>query len=414
MKFARFFLVGMMAFLTFVANAQSENSECERMKFQALEAISYDDFATAASYLLKAEKKCDNLNLDDRERLSRSLIDVIEEETEDKDRRQKYIDTLLKVWDRQETKKVYNETDDLKRAFYVIQAKNPELEKADSMFQKGIRDKGAEINEAYLVYASYAAYRIYEDSEGKKKATFKTRMLLDYFYYSHIMDNSYNTISPHIQRTLDGYLEHVFPSCQELLQEVQGYIDSLPKDTVMATKVVKQMTELLEDKGCSKSNEYVNLVDAWLSLDPNSIQAKYKKTSELENTDAIRLIHEIQTQTNDPELKAELQYKMAYLQYKAGEYRAAYSSGLACTGKYKSKGLLIASQSVAATANSCGSSTFERKCNYNYAAQLALQAGQKHIAAGYRAKGFSKDASHGFDDGLVELSCWGVTVNLYE
>ena len=105
-------------------------------------------------------------------------------------------------------------------------------------------------------------------------------------------------------------------------------------------------------------------------------------------------------------------YQKAVIQFKAGQYKAAYATGRSCTGKYNADGLYIAAKCVAATAMSSGNSTFERKSNYIYAAQLAEQAGQSGAAATYRSK--APSSSECFSENSpksVTLTSWGVTVN---
>ena len=75
--------------------------------------------------------------------------------------------------------------------------------------------------------------------------------------------------------------------------------------------------------------------------------------------------------------------------------------------------MLIAAKCVANSANSCGSSTFDRKCNYYYAAELAERAGDSGAASRYRASApSSEEKFNNNNPSTVSLSCWGVTVNV--
>ena len=79
----------------------------------------------------------------------------------------------------------------------------------------------------------------------------------------------------------------------------------------------------------------------------------------------------------------------------------------------RSKALLVAANCVAKTANSCGSSTFERKCNYYYAAQLANQAGEPGIASKFKANAPTADEIFSNNSpATLKLSCWNVTVDV--
>ena len=408
MRLAKFLLFGMITFLSHPAVSQSENQDCERLKFLAGEAISVGDYNSAVSYLIKGEISCGGYDLGYWERLLGCLKVVINEEVNDQDRKWLYRDTLLNGWDRQELAGLYDETSDLERGMYIMMSSTPDAAKADQFFQRGIKAQGAKTHEAYLVYAYYTTYLIYHNAEGNKKAEFKQRMISDYLFYLDLIDTV--GISPMTRESLDTYYDYAFLSCYDLLPEVQEYLESLPKDTVAAIHSIQRMTQLLEDE-CSRGEEYKNLIDEWLKLDSNSIEANYKKDQTLIAEDPILWIGTEIDRTNNPELKSELQYKKAYIQYKSGQYQAAYSSGKACTGEYKSKGFLIAAQCVATLANSCGDTTFERKCNFIYAAQLAEEAGQTETAAKYRSAGPLPMDCTGEDKTLsVYLSCWDLTV----
>ncbi|MDG1333931.1 MAG: hypothetical protein P8P74_16455 [Crocinitomicaceae bacterium] len=416
MKFGKLLLIGATALLTFGANAQGDDKEreCKRMRFLAgEEGLNVENYQKATMYLLKAETICGSLDKDNWNRLIGSLRTVINGYTDQKDQDTKkaYIDTLLGAWERQEAAGFYDPAkSDLDRGTMIMQSAAPDVRKADEYFQRGITAAGLKTHESYIIYAYYATYSIYTISEGEEQVGLKKRMIDDYFRYSEMVTKA--GMTPQTQETLTTYLDYVVESCEALLPEIPGYITNLPEDKEAAITSIQKMLTLLETKSCADSEEHLSLVNAWLERDPNSLEALTKKLSHMPGTKAIPIIEEIMSKTDDPALKAELQYKKAYAQYKAGQYKAAYASGRACTGEYSSKGMLIAAQSVAATANSCGDSTFERKCNYLYAAQLAEKAGQGGTAAGYKAKGpTSKDCFDQNSPSSVTLTCWGVTVN---
>jgi hypothetical protein len=94
-------------------------------------------------------------------------------------------------------------------------------------------------------------------------------------------------------------------------------------------------------------------------------------------------------------------------------YNTAYRTAMGISGAYRNKALLIAANCVAKTANSCGASTFDRKCNYLYAAELAQRGGDGGAAARFRANGPTEsDRFENNNPSSVSLSCWGVSVSL--
>jgi uncharacterized protein (DUF2164 family) len=359
-------------------------------------------------YLLKAEKVCGSLDKDNWDRLIASLSNVVNAETDPEVKKQ-YADTLAEAYKRQEAAGFYNEGSDLFRGAIIMQTSNPDVKQADMYFQRGIKANGTATHESYIVYSYYATYTLYSGAEGDEKAALKKRIIKDYFTLTEIVSKA--GMSGQTQETLTTYLNYVVESCEALLPEIPEYIKNLPADNELAIEGIKQMLGLLNTKGCNDTDEHLALVEAWLERDPNSIEALLAKLDHMPGSKAIPIIDEIMSKTDDAEMKAELLYKKAYLQFKASQYQAAHATGKACTGKYRADGLLIAAQSVAATAMSMGDSTFERKCNYLYAAQLAEQAGNGGQAATYRSKAPSSSECFNENSPQSVTLSWGVTVN---
>jgi len=410
MKFGKLLLIGATAFLTFTASAQDdEKRECDRMRFLAGEGVKAKNYKSATNYYHKAEILCGAFDKANWDRLLGSIKYVINEE-KDEEIQKLYVDSLLSAYERQEAAGLYEEKYDLERGMYIMQCSDQDPAKADMYFQRGIKVAGLKTHEAYLIYSYYATYLMYYSAEDEEKAALKKRMIEDYFKYSEMISKA--GMTPQTQESITTYLDYVVQTCDELLPEIPGYITNLPEDKEVALQSIQRMMTLLETKGCSESKEYMALNAAWLEIDPNCIPCLIIKTKSLSGNEAIKVLRDIMSKTDDSELKAKCQYEIAYKQFKMGSYQAAYTSGRACSGEYQSKGMYIAAQCVAATANSCGDSTFDRKCNYIYAAQLADKAGQSGAAANYRAKApTSQDCFNENSPTSVTLSCWGVTVN---
>jgi hypothetical protein len=151
-----------------------------------------------------------------------------------------------------------------------------------------------------------------------------------------------------------------------------------------------------------------------ISIDP-SIDAVLAKAKLLRAkkrySESIATLKNAKTMTTDAEKKEEIEFMIAEIQFSSGSYNAAYTTALSVSGKNRSDAVRLAASCVAKTANSCGTSTLERKANYLYAAQLADRAGDGSGASKYRAAGPSD--GDWFDAGVtsVTLSCWGITVS---
>ncbi len=413
MKFGKLLLVGAAAFLTFTASAQDDDEqkrECDRMRLFAGErGLKVEDYKAASMYLLKAETICGSLDKDNWDRLIGSLKNVVYEEA-DEATKKLYADTLIKAYERQEAAGFYLESEDLQRGGYYMMLETPDAAKADFYFQRGIAAAGTETDEAYLVNAYYTTYLLYYAAQGEEQDKLKQRMIDDYFRYSEIIAKA--GMTPQTQETLTTYLQYAIQSCEALLPMIPNYITNLPEDKEAAVSGIRNMIALLEQYGCTETDEHKSLAEAWMELEPESPDAIAAMLIHLSPSKAIPLITTLIDNATDAEEKAGLIYQKAVLQLKAGQYKAAYATGKSCTGKYSADGLYIAAKAVAATANGCGDSTFERKCNFIYAAQLAEQAGQGGAAASYRASGpTSQDCFTENSPTSVTLSCWGVTVN---
>ena len=136
---------------------------------------------------------------------------------------------------------------------------------------------------------------------------------------------------------------------------------------------------LLKEKGCTESDEYEMLIDTIISID-NTIDAVLAKAQLLQVKkrfkESIGVYRDAIEMTELDSVKNEIMLSILNIQYAdMNAYKTAYNTALSIKGNNRSQALLIAANCVAKTANTCGASTFDRKCNYYYAAQLASQAG---------------------------------------
>lgn len=416
MKLGNLLFVGALC-LGFTATAQDDSErECKRMRFLAGEAVKAQNYAEASSYYLKGEKLCGGYDEANWARLLGSLRNAVNAET-DKDRKKLYNDTLAGAWDRQEAAGFYKEADDLVRASAILQSSTPDRKKADELFQRGIKANGTSTHESYVSYAYYNTYMIYAQAAEAEKSALKQRVISDYFAYSELVSKA--GMSVQTQESLSTYLNYVVKTCDDIQPEIAGFITNLPEEKETAKASLNNMISLMEKKGCDESAEYINLIDAYIDVDPESLDALEKKALILENkkdyNGAIAIYRELKGKVETDERKQDMQYNIAAAQFRSGSAKAAYTSAMAVQGANRGKAMKIAGQAVARNANNCGTSTFERKCNYIYAVQLLQQATGESVGgliSSYKANYPTKDDC--FNEGSpssVSLSCYGVTVN---
>lgn len=405
-------LIGALIFTSFASTAQDENRECDRMKFLANEdGVSVDNYAVASMYYLKGETICGNYDAADYARLTGSLRKAHKDA--EKDVKPLYADTLTAVWDRMEEKGLYDQSDDLVRATFILQTSKPDMAGADKLFVRGIAANGNETKENYLTFYYYNLYNMYRFAKDEQQSEIRKRMITEYFSLSTIINEA--NMSAKAQEKLTQLLDAAVADCEVLLPELNGFMSNLSQEKETKITSVSNLLELMEKKGCTDAPEYAMLIDTLVQADPTAIGVLIKQgdlaLSKGQYSKAISIYKDAQGKVDDDELKNELQYKIAYAYYKSGSYTSSYNAAMSVSGSKRSEGLVLAANSVAANANNCGDSTFDRKCNYLYAAQLASQGGDSGAAARY--KGMGPSSSECFDAGSpasVTLNCYGVTV----
>lgn len=409
-------LLGTTLIFGFVAKAQDDpDRECQRMRFLGGEEYKMKNYALAGSYYLKGETLCGNYVAEDYTLLIASYRNAIATE-KDKDRKTAFIDTTLSIYDRMDEKGFFEDKDLLVRADYLTRSSKPDLKKADSFFRKAIELNMA-LSEREIQIYYYNLFMIHREAAEAEKMELKKRMISEYFRLSKVMTDA--NMSLKTQETITTYFNYVVQSCGDILPELEGYMANLPEDKAAKKAAILNFLTLLETKGCTESAEYEKLVLALDEVDP-SFDSKIAVAKLLvvkkKYSDAIAAFKQAKPMTTDADQIDMVEYEIVVAYYKQGSYQSAYNAAMGISGKNKGNALVIAGHCVAKMANGCGSSTFDRKCNYIYADQLidrGISAGGSGASRGmYRGSYPTSDEC--FDNGSpasVSLSCWGVSVS---
>lgn len=408
-------LFGTLLLISSVSFSQEETEqekECKRMRFLAGEELNIKNYAGATAYYIKGEKICGGYDKANYERLIASIRNTISGET-DKVKKAAYIDTLIWAYDTQESKGFYSTANDLLRANYMVQATKPDRVRIDQFFSRGFADTTITPTETNVSFYYYNIYMMFTEAAEDKKESYKKRLITEYFNLSKRIDEA--KMSVKTQENLTIYFNNVIKTCDDLLPELRNFMSSFPQETDKKKTTVNNFIGLLEKKDCTDSKEYEMLIDTLFKIDPTVDGAIAKArflVSKKRYTEAISMYKQAKEMTSDAAKKEEIEYTIAEIQFsKLGSYNAAYSTAMGITGKYRSEALKLAAQCVAKTANNCGTSTFERKCNYLYAAELAQRAGDSGDAARYKASGPTADDWFTAGVSSLKLTCWGVTVS---
>jgi tetratricopeptide (TPR) repeat protein len=420
MKLGKLLLLGTILVAGFNTYAQDDDTEreCTRMRFLAGEELKIKNYTAAATYYLKGEKICGGYDAANYARMIGTLRNAVNT-TQDKDLKAAYNDTLVAAWDRAEAAGAYNKKEDFTRASAILQTTSPDRVKADKLFRRGINTSGTATNEAYVSYFYYNTYAMYSEASDEAKPELKKRMISEYFELSTLISKA--GMSVKTQETITGYFNYVVRSCDDILPDLKGYMENLPTDPEVKKASVLNFIELLEKKECTESPEYFELIDIYVELDPQSFDAQIMKAKALlaqnKYSSAISALNTAKGLAPDDTKKEEVTYEIARAQYQSGSYTSAYNTAMSVRGDLRGKALTIAGSSVGKNANNCGSSTFERKCNYIYAVQLLEQARSLGESTGGTISSFRSNFptdSEKFENGSpssVSLSCYGVSVN---
>jgi|TARA_R110000737_G_scaffold234416_1_gene247352 hypothetical protein len=413
MKLKRIFLA-LTLLIGFGAFAQEtdEERECLRMRFLAGEELKINNFAGASVYYLKGEKICGGYDKANYDRLIGTLRNTITEEKDDV-KKKAYTDTLMAVYERAEKAGHVGIETYLLRAQYELTSTKPNYKAADEFFVKGMRNAGLKLDEAYVGMYDYNLLLLLNSAEAKDKPALKKRYITEYFTLSKLVADA--KMSATAQETLNTYLSYVVKTCDDILPELKGFMAALPQEKEAKKATVKNFLTLLEAKSCEGSKEYEMLIDTMITIDPGFetmiLKARLLVGKKRYN-EAMSAYRDAKPYAPDAAAGEDIEYEILKMQFSQGNYKTAYNSAMGISGKNRSEALKMAGQCVAQMANSCGTSTVERKFNYYYASDLYERAG---ISGKYSSN--FPTSSELFDNGFtkgqsVNLSCWGVNVTI--
>lgn len=409
-------LFGILTLTSVVGFAQNDSiqkRECDRMRFLAGEELKLKNFAGALTYYQKAETICGNFDKAAYERMSQAAINANATET-DKVRKALFADTVISIYGRMDSKSFFDQKNALTRASFYLKTTTVDRAKADEWYTQSLKN-GVQFNESQLLTYYNNLYQMYIASKDDLKGAIKKRLINDYFVFSKLVTDA--GMTPKTQETLTNVFNTLIKTCVDILPDLAGFMKTLPQEKEAKIKTVNNFMTILKEKGCTGSKEYEMLVDTIIKVD-NSIDAVLAKANlqmaKKRYDDAISTYRTAINMSTSSTQKEDLEYEILEIVYfKKDNIRGAYNMAMGINGSKRSKALEIAADCVAKLANSCGTSTFERKCNYLYAAELAQRAGDGSKASRYRAMGPSNTEI--FTEGnpsSASLSCWGVSVSL--
>lgn len=422
-------LVLILVFKGLSINAQNDSTrelECKRFKFLAQEERKATEIDTALkeklmhyktehSYLIKGESYCGNYSKNNYNQVIRSGQDILKLEKDPKTK-SLFIDTLFFITKKLDSLKFGDKNTILKLADYCLLKSVIQRDLTDDYYSTAFKDTSLKFTDVNVNNYYSNLYSLYlSEQDAVTKSTYKKRLISDYFMLSKLISDK--KLQAKTQESIKNVFNGIIRNCEDLLPDLSIFMTELPKDKESKIKTISNFLNLMKEKSCTSSKEYEMLVDTLIKVD-GSVATMIEKAELLivkkRYTEGIASFNAAKKMTEDEVKINEIDFRILEVQFhNLDNYQTAYRLAMSTTGSNKSKALSIAAKCVANTANSCGSSTFDRKCNYYYAAELAERAGDNNAAARYRASGpSSEDKFNNNNPSTVSLSCWGVTVNV--
>lgn len=400
--------------------------ECKRFKFLAQEErkateidtvlkVKLMHFKVEFSYLIKGEIFCGNYSKNNYNQIIRSGQDILKLEKDSKVKSM-FMDTLFFITKKLDSLKFGDKNTILKLADLCLLKSTIQRDLSDNYYSNAFKDTTLKFTDVNVNNYYSNLYSLYlSELDVVKKSTYKKRLISNYFMLSKLITDK--KLQTKTQESIVNVFNGIVRNCEDLLPDLSVFMNELPQDKESKIKTISNFLNLMKEKSCTYSKEYEMLVDTLIKVD-GSVITMIEKAELLifkkRYTDGIVSFNAAKKMTEDEVKINEIDFRILEVQFhNLDNYQTAYRLAMNTSGNNKSKALSIAAKCVANTANSCGSGTFDRKCNYYYAAELAERAGDSNAAARYRASGpSSEDKFNNNNPSTVSLSCWGVTVNV--
>ena len=212
------------------------------------------------------------------------------------------------------------------------------------------------------------------------------------------------------QDFLDKYFLKIANDCSVLTPVLDKKFETIPAGEAGLADLNKFIS-LLEKQKCTDSETYSKYVLESVKRNPTA--AGYAGLATIQsrkdqNSEAVASFQKAVDLEGEGENKNKYLLALAKSQYIARSYKAAFSTAKKVEGDEKSDALKLCGDCIAATANGCGDSTFERKANYWLANDYYVKAG----AGSSKFLSNAPTSQDMFDEGVsagssVSLSCWG-------
>ncbi len=418
----------------FTANAQGDSTtttdDCAKWRSLYYQYVKQRMYRDAGTFWGKAMASCGKENLDAKFYSNgRVIFSQILRDLKGNEVREKEVeDTIVMIYE--ERMKLENDPEwTADYASMLVSQKSKDYAKIDSLFLSSIHVLKSDEKATHVKqYFKHLILNKFNEADPEAKEEQRTLVIEEYIVLSEYVAGAIKKATDandekellrqkSAQEFLDKYFVQIAKDCDVLTEVFAKKLTSLPADPEMKKKKIKKYLGLMDQKKCQSSEVYGQYVDALIELEPTAdayfFGGSYASGNGNESK-AMKYFEKAVELEGDGPNKDKYLLNLANLQYRSGSYKSAFRTAQSIGGEYRGDALMICANAIAATANSCGESTFMRKANFwlaNDYVNRAIAAGKTGVSSG-KFLSNAPDSNDAFNEGIsagssITLSCWG-------
>lgn len=311
----------------------------------------------------------------------------------------------------------------------LVSNDSEDYDKIDSLFKVSLPALNENVKSKHITqYFKHLILNKFNAAPAEEKEDARTEVIEEYIVLSEYVglatkkaeaeeDKNEVKRQKSAQSFLDKYFLKIAQDCSVLEGVFSKKLANLPTDPEVKKKKVNNYLNLLDQKDCQSTEVYGQFVDTLIVVDPTASAYYFGGSYALKNDDASKAADYFEKAVEleaDGENKDKYLYSLATAQYAKGSYSSAFRTAKQVEGEFKGEALYICANAIAATANSCGGTTFERKANFwlaNDYIKRAIANGKEGVSSG-KYLSSAPTNTEAFNEGVsagasVTCSCWG-------
>lgn len=391
--------------------------ECRDYKMIAQDSKMVGDYVEAIKFYWKIDANCPEDSLvykNIQYCIDNLMIKFDEDGNTDEKVVNAYKDSLLMAYKKHDDKYGSTPTEAIWYAYYLTMSGDSDYSKIDKLFTFAMGELKDETDPSFISIYYYNLLQLRNSEKDAAKKEALTRRMIDEYMTLIDMLAKIEGTDP-IQEYIASVFDQVAKSCADVTPVVDKVLNNLPEDKQAKIEIIKKYRGFLDKRDCRDTKTYAQIVDLLLELDPTSEawMAQGGKLMEQKKYNEAKNAYE-KAKTFPGADNDEINYRIAHILYLQGSYKAAYNQASNVNGgEWKGKAISLMANSVAALANGCGDTTFDRKANYWYAVQLAERAGASSASFKKNCPTSQEIFNENKQQGESHyLPCWGVSVTI--